>query len=178
MANELTVAYAAAVRAAKEDLATSNETYRRAQSEFLSERNRLIGIRWAELAIIYTLVTMLSFFVLPMLSRRRVSPIYLLLKAAAVTKNGDVAPAFRLFVNFIFRFASFFVVIYLIPVLLYGRNSSLFFRYSLFHVVPMTALWILSLLLLIVSLSVSATDRTSHRTLADRLFGLVYKDLR
>lgn len=176
--NELMVAYAAAIRTAKEDLATSNETYRNTQNVFLSERDTLIGLKWTELTVIYTLVTFVLCFVIPMLSKRRVPLVYLLLKAGAVTKDGDTVPVLSLFVNFAFRLIAFFNVIYLIPVLLYGKNSSLFFRYKLIHIFPMTVLWVLSLLVLVVSLAMSATDKVSHRTLADRVSGQIYKDLR
>ena len=106
------------------------------------------------------------------------SPVCLLLKAGAVTKEGDVVPVFSLFVSFVVRFAAFFNVVCLIPVLLYGKNSSLFFRYRLFQIFPMAVAWVLSLLLLVVSLSLSAADKGNHRTLADRASGQIYKDLR
>ena len=53
VANELTVAYADAIRAAKEEVASSHRTYRGAQETFLRERNTLLGHKWAELVIVY-----------------------------------------------------------------------------------------------------------------------------
>lgn len=178
VANELTVAYADAIRAAKEEVASSHRTYRDAQETFLRERNTLLGHKWAELVIVYTVLTAIAFLVVPLVTKRRVSPLYLLLRSAAVTSEGDVVPVWSVVVGFLTRFAAFFSSLYLIPVLLWSSNSGVFFRYRLFGFLPMTVLWGISLALTVVSLILSAADKTTHRTLADRASRQVYKDIR
>lgn len=178
VANEITVAYADAIRAAKEDVAASYHIYRNTETAFVGERNILIGYKWAELTVIYTAVMMIAFLLIPLLTKRRVSPLYLLLRTAAVTPEGDVVTKRSVIIGFFVRFVAFFNLLYLAPVLLWGRNSIVFFRYRLFGFLPMTVLWGLSLVVLIVSLILSGTDKMTHRTLADRASHQVYKDIR
>lgn len=176
--NTLQTAYAKLLSEARADFTENYTPYVTTFSSLSTLRGKLIGYKWTEIVLIYLCVTLLVFFIVPLIFKERVSPLLKLLKAASVTRGGDKTPLWSVILKWAGEFLTYFNTVFLIPIILYGKNSVLFLRFTLAGAIPFYVLYILSAVFMIVSVILCAANKRNNCTLSDLISYQLIKDLR
>ena len=176
--NTLQTAYARLLSEARADFTENYTPYVTTFSSLSTLRGKLIGYKWTEIVLIYLCVTLLVFSIAPFIFKERVSPLLKLLKAASVTRGGDKTPLWSVILKWAGEFITYFNTVFLIPIILYGKNSVLFLRFTLAGAIPFYVLYILSAVFMIVSVILCAANKRNNCTLSDLISYQLIKDLR
>lgn len=163
---------------AKEDLIINNDLYLKSFEIFNDVRNSMIEYKWLELVIIYSILSMVYFLVIPMLNKKSSTLSMLIFGMATCTSDGYRVSKLSIIIKYLSEFFMYFNVMCVMVIFLYNTNSQLFLQHNLFGFINMTHVYILSVLYLFVSFICTSLKSANHQTIGDKMSRQYVKDAR
>lgn len=161
-----------------EEAAVRELTGTKEYAELTVLRESLIRNKMHELAVVYLVLSLLYFMVLPLLLKNRVSLTEHMFSMAACMRSGNQVPFWSVLLKWAGEAVTYFNVMYIVLILTYSENSTAFFRQEFLFGVRFSAFYFLSLGMLALSFVSCAAGKKNHQTLSDLISGQLMKDIR
>lgn len=166
------------IQNAKEDLMTNNKLYVSTFEKFNTIRNQMIGFKWKELIISYSIICFIYYLLIPFVIKDGATISMKLFHMSACDKAGYHVSPISIFLKFVSEYVTFFNVLFIIVTFLYNTNSKIFLQYKIFDVIPMSTIYVISIIYLIISLSFTSFKSMNYQSLSDKFSNQIVKDTR
>lgn len=163
---------------AKEDLMTNNKLYLDCFDKFNEVRNKMIGYKWIELFISFSIICFVYHFIIPLIFKDGSTISMKLFHMSSCDKDGYHVGMVSMLLKFVSEYITFLNVVFIIVTFLYNTNSRIFLQYKIFDLIPMTILYAISILYLIVSLAFTSFKSMNYQSLSDKISNQILKDTR
>ena len=163
---------------AKEDLMTNNKLYLDCFDKFNEVRNKMIGYKWIELFISFSIICFVYHFIIPLIFKDGSTISMKLFHMSSCDKDGYHVGMVSMLLKFVSEYITFLNVVFIIVTFLYNTNSRIFLQYKIFDLIPMTVIYAISILYLIVSLAFTSFKSMNYQSLSDKISNQILKDTR